>query len=57
MILPILERELTWLFYFNRNMIKSFSRMRPFKGSKLSAVDMKGHWDETIMSASDVNAF
>jgi hypothetical protein len=46
MILPILERELTWLMYSSRMMIKSFTRMRAFTANQASSsVDVRGQWD------------
>ena len=56
-MLPILEREIVWKFYLARNVLKSFTRMNRFAKFESSAVDMSGNWDETILQASDVNAY
>jgi 4-aminobutyrate aminotransferase-like enzyme len=56
-MLPILEREIAWKFYLARNVLKSFTRMNRFAKFESTAVDVSGKWDETILSASDINAY
>ena len=56
-MLKVIERELTWNIKFASRLVAKVTKANPFSKSEQAGTDISGKWDETIFSASDVNAY
>lgn len=57
-MLNIIEREILSKYHLvNRIFIRNIARQSVFPKNEQAGTDLSGKWDETIFSASDVNAY
>jgi len=56
-MLKVIARELTWNIKFASRLVAKVSKSSPFSKSEQAGTEVSGKWDETIFSASDVNAY
>ena len=56
-MLNIVEREVVWKYYQAKRILSMITKSRVFAKNEHAGTDLTGKWDETIFSASDVNAY
>jgi 4-aminobutyrate aminotransferase-like enzyme len=56
-MLNILEREIVWKYYAFQRVARLMTRGSAFAKTESSGTDLSGKWDQTILNASDVNAY
>lgn len=56
-MLNIIEREIVWKYYAFQRVARLMTRGSAFAKTESSGTDLSGKWDQTILNASDVNAY
>ena len=56
-MLNIIEREIVWKYYTAKRILSMVTKSRTFAKTEHAGTDLTGKWDETILNASDVNAY
>ncbi len=56
-MLNIIEREIVWKYYTAKRILSMVTKARTFAKREHAGTDSNGKWDESILNASDVNAY